>query len=219
MSGIIVGKMNKKELVEKISLILVEADSEGIGKEALEIINKLKKHINDNIIIDSHNSKKLTALDCVIIADSQGNQSKLSERPRIENKILKELESAIRDAGGKTSEELGRTKNILYIQTTNAATAEQARNGRLRCVRNGIIKKVIYGLCVLALSASSCYLIEKSKNDNTAESSKLMGIAGVVGLVAAVVLIGISPALVMGRNRRDRADVESVTVESGGRGR
>lgn len=105
------------ELVEKILLIPVEDDSEAIGREALEIINELKDHINDDIVVGNNGDKRFTALDCVIIVDSQGDSLRVSERPRINNRILKELENAIRDVGGKTSEELGIIQNVSCSQS------------------------------------------------------------------------------------------------------
>ncbi len=66
-------KKLQKELVEKILLIPTEADSEASGKVALEIINELKDHINEIVVI---NNQQFTVLDCVIIADSQGNHTR-----------------------------------------------------------------------------------------------------------------------------------------------
>ncbi|KLT22847.1 hypothetical protein wVul_0050 [Wolbachia endosymbiont of Armadillidium vulgare str. wVulC] len=59
----------QEELVEKISLITIE-DIRSNLERALEIINELGRDYINNII--TTNYKSLTALDYVIIADSQG---------------------------------------------------------------------------------------------------------------------------------------------------
>lgn len=104
----------QEELVEKIVLISEEVDSEANGKEALKIINELKNRINESIVVGN---QFFTALDCVIIADSQGNDSSISERVRVNNNILKILEDAIRSFDGKTFRELGVEQDNPYNQS------------------------------------------------------------------------------------------------------
>ncbi|MGL9759530.1 MAG: hypothetical protein ACR5LA_12705 [Wolbachia sp.] len=100
----------QEELVEKISLILIENDEANVER-ALEIINQLgEDHINDTTIMD----RNLTVLDCVIICDSRGNNPRISPRPRLNNRELKKLEDAIRNIGGRTAEELGLVQDISY---------------------------------------------------------------------------------------------------------
>lgn len=66
----------------------------------------LKDHINDEV---EYNSQKITVLDCTIFCDTQGYNS--NNPIRINNPALLELERVIRDAGGQTSQELGRNAN------------------------------------------------------------------------------------------------------------
>lgn len=108
----------QKELVKKIVLISEGVDIEINGKEALKIINELKDHINDSIVVGGvDNNQSFTALDCVIIADSQGNDSSISERSRVGNRALKILEDAIRNFEGKTLRELGGEQDNPYDQS------------------------------------------------------------------------------------------------------
>ncbi|MGL9718812.1 MAG: hypothetical protein ACR5K9_09430 [Wolbachia sp.] len=88
----------QSQLIEIISLILVEPDDETEMVEALEIVNQLgPNHINDDVKSDDNHRK--TVLDYVVFCDTQGNV-------RLNNKLLIELESVIRNIGGKTSQEL-----------------------------------------------------------------------------------------------------------------
>jgi hypothetical protein len=94
----------QEKLVGIISLLIIEDDEKEINnlqKEALEIINNrdFKVHINDDI-------KGHTILDDVkkcSIGVGQGY---------VEKKGLSEIEKAIKDSGGKTSEELGRVSSF-----------------------------------------------------------------------------------------------------------
>ncbi len=176
-------KKLQEELVEKILLIPTEDDSEASGKEALEIINELKDHINEIIVI---NNQQFTALDCVIIADSQGNDPRISERVRINNRTLKELENAIRNVGGKTSEELGLVQNIPYSQSEFYRTImdgiERAGEESNRRSRREITRELAH----YALSAGSSYLIYTSRNDEGFSMSRYL--IGMIGIGAFMML-------------------------------
>lgn len=151
-----VGGMNIKELqeelVEKISLIPTEDDRSSLER-ALEIINQLgKDHINDVITIYDAG---YTALDYISIFDSQGNNPTLSRRPRINNMMLVELENAIRNVEGRTSEELG----LVQIETnTHRAVpnyntpAENQITPLHHAVMNGNLEMVRY---LIELNAST----------------------------------------------------------------
>lgn len=96
----------QQKLLTIISNIIIESDDSSIEtmqKEALEVINGLKDHINDEV---EYNSQKMTVLDYTIFFDTQGYNS--NNPTRVNNPALLELERVIRDAGGKTSQELGR---------------------------------------------------------------------------------------------------------------
>ncbi|MDG7057202.1 MAG: hypothetical protein LKM43_03580 [Wolbachia endosymbiont of Penenirmus auritus] len=98
------------KLIEKIYNITIESNDDIVKNEkerALEIINKLKDHINDDIEINDN--LKMTVLDCIIRCDSQGNA-------RLNNRSLIDLEKAVKKIGGKTSQELGREQNVEELQ-------------------------------------------------------------------------------------------------------
>ncbi|WP_147269132.1 ankyrin repeat domain-containing protein [Wolbachia endosymbiont of Cylisticus convexus] len=131
----------QEELVEKISLIAIE-DIRSNLERALEIVNELGRDYINNII--TTNYKSLTALDYVIIADSQGSNTRLSERSRLNNAMLKELETAIRDIGGRTSEE--ETNTYREAPTIDNVTEQTVlhlavRNGNIDVVRS-LIERV-----------------------------------------------------------------------------
>lgn len=99
----------QRELVEEMGSISLGSSN----TRALEIVNQLgKDHINDTIM--TLDGRQFTALDCVIMFDSQGNNPRINERARINNSAFRELEGAIMGAGGRTSEELGRRQDIPY---------------------------------------------------------------------------------------------------------
>jgi hypothetical protein len=109
--------MSIKELQEKlvgiISLLIIEDDEKEINdmkKQAFEIINNedFKAHINDNI-----NGE--TILDNVKKCSVRVGQNYTEKRG------LLEIEKAIEDVGGKTSEELGRnaTPSTRLEEVTN----------------------------------------------------------------------------------------------------
>lgn len=100
-------KKLQEELIENISLIPVDA-SGASGKRALEIINQLKDNINDIITTGDIRG---TALDFVRMTDSQGFNT--SNKTRINNRTLLELEKAIKDIRGKTLEELEPTQRNI----------------------------------------------------------------------------------------------------------
>lgn len=181
-------KKLQEELVEKILLIPTEDDSEASGKEALEIINELKDHINEIIVI---NNQQFTALDCVIIADSQGNDPRISERVRINNRTLKELENAIRNVGGKISEELEQVQNIHYSQdefrrviTSGIEQAQQVLRKVEEESNRRMVREITRNLAHCALLAGSSYLVYTSgiRNDNDEEFSMSRYLTGVVGI-------------------------------------
>lgn len=100
----------QRELLEEMGSISLGSSN----TRALEIVNQLgEDHINDTIM--TLDGGQFTALDCAIMFDSQGNNPRINERPRINNNAFRELEGAIRSAGGRTSEELGsRRQDIPY---------------------------------------------------------------------------------------------------------
>lgn len=99
----------QRELLEEMGSIPLGSSN----TRALEIVNQLgEDRINDTIM--TLDGRQFTALDCAIMFDSQGNNPRINERPRINNNAFRELESAIRSAGGRTSEELGRRQDIPY---------------------------------------------------------------------------------------------------------
>ncbi|WP_353280161.1 hypothetical protein [Wolbachia endosymbiont (group B) of Silvanus unidentatus] len=171
----------QEELVGKVALIPTENDRASV-KRALEIVNEVKDHINDIIVFGD---QRLTALDYVIIADSQGSNPKISERPRIGNRALKELEDAIRNIGGKTSEELGLVRNVPYSREEFLSASERALQILEEVQRdsNGrIVKETIRNLAHSALFAGSLYLVYTSGNYNDEEFSMSRYLTGIFGI-------------------------------------
>jgi hypothetical protein len=119
----------QQELLATISDITIESDDSSIEtmrERALEVINELREHINDDI---EYNAHRMTALDCTIFFDTQGYGSRNSTR--INNSALLELERAIKDTGGKTSEELGRNADRPSTRLENVTIEPVMRNARL----------------------------------------------------------------------------------------
>lgn len=95
----------QQELLKAIfNIITIESDNraavEAMKERALEIINSLRDHINDNI---EYRNRRMTALDYIIFFDTRGNNPTRKNSP-----VLLELERVIKDAGGKTTQELMR---------------------------------------------------------------------------------------------------------------
>lgn len=93
--------MNKKELQDRLIEIMTLICTDDEKEEALGLINQLKEHINDDI---EYGSRIGTALDLIIFCDTKGYDS--GNLTRLNNRVLLELEQAIRGVGGKTSQEL-----------------------------------------------------------------------------------------------------------------
>ncbi|WP_264376074.1 hypothetical protein [Wolbachia endosymbiont (group B) of Sphaerophoria taeniata] len=84
----------QQELLGIVFNILVENEDstiETMETRAVEIIKKLKEHINDDI---EYGGQKKPILDWVIVCDSQNNV-------RLNNKSLLKFEKAIKDIGGR----------------------------------------------------------------------------------------------------------------------
>jgi len=180
----------QEELVGKIALIPTENDRASV-KRALEIVNEVKDHINDTIVFGD---QWFTALDYVIIADSQGSNPKISERPRIGNRALKELEDAIRNIGGRTSEELGLVQNVSYSRSEFLSASEQRALQILeeakRDSNRRMVREITRNLAHYALFASSSYLVYTPgiRNDNDEEFSMSRYLTGLVGVGVYVIL-------------------------------
>ncbi|RDD34050.1 hypothetical protein Wcon_01913 [Wolbachia endosymbiont of Cylisticus convexus] len=116
----------QRELLEEMGSISLGSSN----TRALEIVNQLgEDHINDTIM--TLDGRQFTALDCAIMFDSQGNNS------RINNSAFRELEGAIRSAKGRTSEELGRVQNIsvdLPSTFLTDVTVQPIMEGRRFCL-------------------------------------------------------------------------------------
>ncbi|WP_265037131.1 hypothetical protein [Wolbachia endosymbiont (group A) of Anomoia purmunda] len=110
---------------------------------------------------------------------------------RVNNRTLKELENAIRNVGGKTSEELGQVQNIHYGQDElrRALThgLEQARqileDGQREIIRR-MVRDLSRNVAHCALLAGSSYLVYTSgiRNDNDEEFSMSRCLIGMVGI-------------------------------------
>ncbi|WP_264706814.1 hypothetical protein [Wolbachia endosymbiont (group B) of Archips podanus] len=88
------GKDLQQELLGIVFNILIESEDsaiEAMETRAVEIIKKLKEHINDYI---EYGGQKKPILDWVIVCDSQNNV-------RLNNKSLLKFEKAIKDIGGR----------------------------------------------------------------------------------------------------------------------
>uniref|UniRef100_A0AAU7YLI9 Uncharacterized protein n=1 Tax=Wolbachia endosymbiont of Oeneis ivallda TaxID=3171168 RepID=A0AAU7YLI9_9RICK len=181
----------QEELVGKIALIPTENDKVSVER-ALEIVDEVKDHINDTIVFGD---QRLTALDYVIIADSQGSNPKISERPRIGNRALKELEDAIRNIGGRTSEELGLVQNISYSRSEFQRAVRDFLEGtrEMNLIMNGIegsyrnsyrqtTRDIPRIFAHSALCAGSLYLVCTSGNYNDEEFSMSRYLTGIFGI-------------------------------------
>ncbi|MFP3031861.1 MAG: hypothetical protein ACEY3M_12290 [Wolbachia sp.] len=171
----------QRKLVEEMGSISLGSSN----TRALEIVNQLgKDHINDTIV--TLDGRQFTALDCAIMFDSQGNNPRINERPRINNSAFRELESAIRSAGGRTSEELGLIQNIFYGQDEFYRIAmdsmERAREEINRRPRREITRELAH----CALFAGSSYLAYTSRNDEGFSMSRYL--IGMIGMGAFMML-------------------------------
>ncbi|WP_265030473.1 hypothetical protein [Wolbachia endosymbiont (group B) of Athalia cordata] len=181
----------QEELVGKIALIPTENDKVSVER-ALKIVDEVKDHINDTIVFGD---QRLTALDYVIIADSQGSNPKISERPRIGNRALKELEDAIRNIGGRTSEELGLVQNISYSRSEFQRAVRDFLEGtrEMNLIMTGIegsyrnsyrrtTRDIPRIFAHSALFAGSLYLVCTSGNYNDEEFSMSRYLTGIFGI-------------------------------------
>ncbi|MFT4327917.1 MAG: hypothetical protein AB3P07_04905 [Wolbachia pipientis] len=89
----------QQELLGIVFNILVESEDsaiEAMETRAVEIIKKLKEHINDDIEHGvGFDSQKMTILDWVVTCDSQNHV-------RLNNKSLLKFEKKIKDVGGRS---------------------------------------------------------------------------------------------------------------------
>ena len=81
----------------------------------------------------------------MIIADSQGNDSSISERSRVGNRALKILEDAIRNFEGKTLRELGGEQDNPYDQSEFQKVVLEQGNKRVSTKRTRFRTKVTVG--------------------------------------------------------------------------
>jgi len=102
----------QQELLGIIFFILGPTDVEeekDMKERALKIIDELKDHINDDIEMSN---LRMTILDWIIFCDSQDNV-------RLNNRLLLDLEDAVKSIGGKTSQELGRRRPMTQQEIDN----------------------------------------------------------------------------------------------------
>ncbi|WP_143689843.1 hypothetical protein [Wolbachia endosymbiont of Nilaparvata lugens] len=89
----------QQELLGIVFNILVESEDsaiEAMETRAVEIIKKLKEHINDDIEHGvGFDSQKMTILDWIVACDSQNHV-------RLNNKSLLKFEKTIKDVGGRS---------------------------------------------------------------------------------------------------------------------
>ncbi|WP_419247313.1 hypothetical protein ACJZL1_01105 [Wolbachia endosymbiont of Rhagoletis indifferens] len=96
----------QQDLLGIIFLIVAQASEEEVRDmqdRALKIIDELRDHINDDIEINDN--LRMTILDCIVSCDSQNGV-------RLNNRSLLDLEDAVKSIGGKTSQELGRVREV-----------------------------------------------------------------------------------------------------------
>ncbi|CAH2209388.1 MULTISPECIES: hypothetical protein [Wolbachia] len=111
------GKDLQQELLGIVFNILIESEDsaiEAMETRAVEIIKKLKEHINDYI---EYGGQKKPILDWVIVCDSQNNV-------RLNNKSLLKFEKAIKDIGGRAP--------LNEIKSTIRLLVEQAQLNHVR---------------------------------------------------------------------------------------
>ncbi|WP_264686793.1 hypothetical protein [Wolbachia endosymbiont (group B) of Rhopobota naevana] len=107
----------QQELLGIVFNILIESEDsaiEAMETRAVEIIKKLKEHINDYI---EYGGQKKPILDWVIVCDSQNNV-------RLNNKSLLKFEKAIKDIGGRAP--------LNEIKSTIRLLVEQAQLNHVR---------------------------------------------------------------------------------------
>ncbi|WP_395461250.1 hypothetical protein [Wolbachia endosymbiont (group B) of Ablattaria laevigata] len=107
----------QQELLGIVFNILIESEDsaiEAMETRAVEIIKKLKEHINDYI---EYGGQKKPILDWVIVCDSQNNV-------RLNNKSLLKFEKAIKDIGGRAP--------LNEITSTIRLLVEQAQLNHVR---------------------------------------------------------------------------------------
>ncbi|UXX40265.1 MULTISPECIES: hypothetical protein [unclassified Wolbachia] len=105
------GKDLQQELLGIVFNILIESEDsaiEAMETRAVEIIKKLKEHINDYI---EYGGQKKPILDWVIVCDSQNNV-------RLNNKSLLKFEKAIKDIGGRAT--LNEIESIIRLLVEQA---------------------------------------------------------------------------------------------------
>ncbi|WP_341815260.1 hypothetical protein [Wolbachia endosymbiont (group B) of Aricia artaxerxes] len=111
------GKDLQQELLGIVFNILIESEDsaiEAMETRAVEIIKKLKEHINDYI---EYGGQKKPILDWVIVCDSQNNV-------RLNNKSLLKFEKAIKDIVGRAP--------LNEIKSTIRLLVEQAQLNHVR---------------------------------------------------------------------------------------
>ncbi|WP_375604172.1 hypothetical protein NOX90_00660 [Wolbachia endosymbiont of Anurida maritima] len=106
--------MNKKELQDRLIEIMTLICTDDEKEEELGIINQLKEHINDDI---EYGGRIGTALDLIIFCDTKGYGS--GNSMRLNNRVLLELEQAIRGVGGKTA--LEKEISDFFLQSERKA--------------------------------------------------------------------------------------------------
>lgn len=107
----------QQELLEIILLITAESSEEEVRSmqdRAFKIIDELRDHINDNI--GMNDNLRMPTLDWIAFCD-------IHDGVRLNNRSLLDLEDAVKSIGGKTSQELGKVREIPR-QMNNLGLAE-----------------------------------------------------------------------------------------------
>ena len=109
------------ELVSSDILLYNPEDTETSIQTALNMIDEITKNgcINNEIYVSD---EKFTLLDYIVMCDSRGCGSS-----RINNKVILLLEEAIKNAGGKTRDELrinGRTEFLQGLEDRQSNTED-----------------------------------------------------------------------------------------------
>nr|WP_010403298.1 hypothetical protein [Wolbachia endosymbiont of Nasonia vitripennis] len=111
----------QQELLGIVFNILIESEDsaiEAMETRAVEIIKKIKEHINDDIEHGTgFDSQKMPILDWIVACDSQ-------DHVRLNNKSLLKFEKAIKDIGGRAP--------LNEIKSTIRLLVEQAQLNHVR---------------------------------------------------------------------------------------